>query len=335
VREEQLEKGLPEQIGPLLRASSKTYGRRTDPLVIELQANSTDANGRLPMMARLHSEHVTWRDAVRDTPFTGVALFLLAFILPRAGEFLVPVALTAAFPAVAFAWWKRKLGQKPTLTFLSFDDHIDLRLEDGTRRETRRFAHVTAVRVGDAPARSTGEAKRVLEIETRDGGTTLIDPAMWGVNVEVPTLTTLVYAMKLATGLEQPFKPTPAPSAPAKEKREITLDVGRCPHTRETLHHEPGPLDLQRCKTCRGALVPPHQVHDLIENRLGITKADLEDIASSFGGRAIGCVACGGRMRPLRLRGVYVALCRGCGAIWLDEGEERAFLTLYGEGLHH
>lgn len=325
--------GLPDQIGPLLRASTRTYGRRTDPLYIEIQGDIANPQAALPMMATLRSQRLTWRDAVRELPPVPMGLCVLgAFALQLSMGALLEAAVVA-FAGLAFGLTKRALGRRPTLTFLAIDDHIDVRIESGKTHQVLRFDHVTDARVGEPAVVGTEKVADVLEIVTRDNGKAIVRPDEWAIKIDRPTLTTLSYALKIATGLEAP--PAPKPKVierPVVTRAPLLVEKG-CPHTQETLEHEPGPLDLQRCVTCHGALVPPHQVVELVENRLGISKSDLDDIAAQFGGPATTCVACGGRMRPVRLRGVYVHMCRGCGAIWLDEGEEHAFLSLYGEGL--
>jgi hypothetical protein len=327
--------GLPDQIGPLLRASTRTYGRRTDPLYIEIQGGTSNERVALPLMATLRSVRSTWHDAVREVPLVPLGLFTVATCalqLSRGG--FIEAGLVAVM-AGSFAFVKLVLGKRPTMTFLAIDDHVDLRIESGQLRQLLRFDHVIDARVGEPAVVGTEKVADVLEIVTRDNGKAIVRPDEWAIKIDRPTLTTLSYALKIATGLEAP--PAPKPKVierPVVTRAPLLVEKG-CPHTKESLEHEPGPLDLERCHACRGALVPAHQVHELVENRLGLTKADLDDIAAQFGGLATLCVACGGRMRPVRLRGVYVHMCRGCGAMWLDDGEDRAFLSLYGEGLHH
>jgi hypothetical protein len=47
----------------------------------------------------------------------------------------------------------------------------------------------------------------------------------------------------------------------------------------------------------------------------------LRELVTHFSGARLRCAGCGAAMRPLRLRGVVVDLCVGCGGLWLDAGE--------------
>jgi hypothetical protein len=52
----------------------------------------------------------------------------------------------------------------------------------------------------------------------------------------------------------------------------------------------------------------------------GVDPFTLKDAPARARGAAV-CAACATRMTPVRLDGFIVDLCRGCGALFLDEGE--------------
>ena len=81
-------------------------------------------------------------------------------------------------------------------------------------------------------------------------------------------------------------------------------------------------LDLRRCPAGHG------QLFDAVETEVVLERAHLslelvKELATVDGASRIVCAGCGGTARELRLRGVLVDLCVGCGALWCDPGELR------------
>lgn len=322
---------LPDQLAGLKRTGPRAFGHAYGRLQVAIEPSFAPARAKVPMLITLRSAATTPEALVRAVPPT--AVYVLALITSLVGVGVQDLWRLAAIPlAYAFHVVKRRLGATPSVTMLvSDDDTVEVRVDDGKRTSLERFEKVTGAELvldeSSAPV-------RVALSTSRGAWRPMIDPRAHGVVVDDATLSALAQLVRIAVGVEPLPVPTrPPPSLSGRAPTPLVGD-GRCPHRRDTLQKVAGPLDLERCAVCRGALLPAHQAQELVEHRLHLTKSDLDDLAALFGGAATGCVACGGRARPVRLRGVYVELCRQCGAIWLDEGEESAFLGLYGEGMY-
>lgn len=68
------------------------------------------------------------------------------------------------------------------------------------------------------------------------------------------------------------------------------------------------------------------QLFDAVETEVVLERAHLslelvKELATVDGAPRTVCAGCGGKARELRLRGVLVDLCVGCGALWCDPGE--------------
>lgn len=325
---------LPEKLGTLQRTGPRAYGRAYDRLHVVLEPSFVPGAHKAPMLITLRSASTTPESLVRAVPPT--AVYVLAAITSVVGVGGGDLWRLAALPlAAAYHVVKQRLGRNPSVTLLvGEDDTVEARTDDGRRTSLERFEQVIDAECADD---EQGAPRHVALSTSKGAWKPTIDPRAHGLIVDDATLTALAFFVRLALGKEPFPLRARAPSAPTHKLSATSTTaepVRRCPHRRDTLTKVAGPLDLERCGVCRGALLPSHQAQDLVENRLHLTKPDLDDLAALFGGVATACVACGGRARPVRLRGVYVELCRQCGAIWLDEGEERAFLSLYGEGMY-
>lgn len=80
------------------------------------------------------------------------------------------------------------------------------------------------------------------------------------------------------------------------------------------------PLEGRGCARCGGILVPAAGSERLLHDELAVSRAQLIELADSFGGRRSPCASCGARVRPLLLRGVDVDVCFHCGALWFERG---------------
>ncbi len=78
------------------------------------------------------------------------------------------------------------------------------------------------------------------------------------------------------------------------------------------------------CSRCGGRFLPPEITDRVVVDELGMEREILREVAELFSGLKLPCPGCRGLMRPLRLRGVHVDLCFGCGGLWLDSGELEA-----------
>jgi len=326
---------LPEHLGPLPRTGPRAFGRTYDRLHVVLEPSFVPGAAKAPMLITLRSASTAPESLVRAVPPT--AIYVLAAVTSVVGVGGGDLWRLAALPlAAAYHVVKQRLGRNPTLTLLvGEDDTVESRTDDGRRTSLERFDRVVDAECAND---ERGSPSHVALSTSKSAFQPTIDPRARGLVVDDATLTALVFFVRLALGKEPFPLRARVPGAPLHRLASLSSTTAapmrRCPHRRDTLTKVAGPLDLERCGVCRGALLPAHQAQDLVENRLHLTKPDLDDLAALFGGAATECVACGGRARPVRLRGVYVELCRQCGAIWLDEGEETAFLSLYGEGAY-
>lgn len=82
-----------------------------------------------------------------------------------------------------------------------------------------------------------------------------------------------------------------------------------------------GALGEAVCGRCGGRLLDEAAVQRLIIEEHGIARDTLRELAGNFGRPTLRCAGCGQRMHPVRLRGVPLELCTGCGGVWLDAGE--------------
>lgn len=80
--------------------------------------------------------------------------------------------------------------------------------------------------------------------------------------------------------------------------------------------------DDGRCSSCGGRVLVQAAAERLLRDELGQDIARLQRIAEMFAGERLPCPACGGQQSPMQLKGVPVDLCLGCGAVWLDAGED-------------
>lgn len=85
-----------------------------------------------------------------------------------------------------------------------------------------------------------------------------------------------------------------------------------------------GVVGEDACGRCGGRFLAPEVAERVVVDELGFEREMLHEVANLFSGMRIPCPGCTGAMRPLRLRGVAVDLCFGCGSLWLDRGELRA-----------
>lgn len=92
---------------------------------------------------------------------------------------------------------------------------------------------------------------------------------------------------------------------------DVELDVGK------------GSVGEDVCGGCGGRFLAPEISERVVVVELGFERELLREIAALFSGLRIACPGCESMMSPMRLRGVTVDLCLGCGGLWLDAGELR------------
>ncbi len=89
--------------------------------------------------------------------------------------------------------------------------------------------------------------------------------------------------------------------------------------TAQPLSAETG-LDGRGCDACGGIFLPLSGSERLLGELLARSRADLVDLADSFGGRRFTCPGCRAKMRCLVVRSTDVDLCFHCGGLWLEHG---------------
>jgi Zn-finger nucleic acid-binding protein len=82
------------------------------------------------------------------------------------------------------------------------------------------------------------------------------------------------------------------------------------------------PFDGKACSSCGGRLLPTAEVEAFMEKAHGMNKAELLELAGHFSGPKLPCPSCASAMAPVKLKGEQVDLCSGCGALWVDAGED-------------
>lgn len=81
--------------------------------------------------------------------------------------------------------------------------------------------------------------------------------------------------------------------------------------------------EVWRCPACAGAVLSPSLVLDHVLGPRGLGPGDLKENAGR-GGRAQDCPLCSTAMAPVLIDDDIIDFCRGCGAMFVDDGEAEA-----------
>lgn len=81
--------------------------------------------------------------------------------------------------------------------------------------------------------------------------------------------------------------------------------------------------EVWRCPACAGAVLSPSLVLEHVLSARGLGPGDLKENAGR-GGRAHDCPLCSTAMAPVLIDDDIIDFCRGCGAMFVDDGEAEA-----------
>lgn len=81
-----------------------------------------------------------------------------------------------------------------------------------------------------------------------------------------------------------------------------------------------GPWQEEACASCGGHLLSGDGAEALL-HRQGLELPTLKRLVDEMGTPSLNCPHCRTRMAQVQVRGQWVDLCSGCGALWLDDGE--------------
>ena len=103
----------------------------------------------------------------------------------------------------------------------------------------------------------------------------------------------------------------------ADSVRALGASTVLCPSCGATLREGGG---LASCGACKGRLIAGDVARERIFDPRSIDPGTLKD-ASVGRGLVARCPSCGHPMAPVLIDDVVVDVCKGCGALWCDEGE--------------
>jgi hypothetical protein len=104
--------------------------------------------------------------------------------------------------------------------------------------------------------------------------------------------------------------------------------VGLCPRDDEPLGPSDDAAGARACGRCGGRLIDADNSRQVLEQTLGLSVANLQELSRMFGGDVITCPGCSASAEAVKIKGQILNHCFSCRATWLDADEVAPFQAL-------